>query len=273
MDIGSLTSNPLFNLFNGVIGILGVALAVYFYWKGRERFTLRYQVIERTIIERKLERRPFDLDGPITWGGVEVSERLLRSFILVQNSGNKLFEKSDLIETPLMQTSFDAKILDAKMVSCDDAGSQPLVVSIRDNLVSFSFEFLRPSEGIVLRVDHTGKPNELFVVCRTKQGGPIKKQGPAGALAFVLAALVLAPIIGSYIWPYLDEGFYKSVSKDAPWLAFGLCFSLGLASEFIAVGAVLLASVLYLLAMRKWRTLTASETFICLVLNLRGASV
>jgi hypothetical protein len=90
MDIGSLKSNPLFNLFNGVIGILGVALAVYFYWKGRERFTLRYQVIERTIIERKLERRPFDLDGPITWGRGR-SKREASSIIYL---GSKLWKQT-----------------------------------------------------------------------------------------------------------------------------------------------------------------------------------
>jgi hypothetical protein len=191
MGISELANNPLFSLFNGLVGFVGVALAVYFYFKAKERYTLSYKITERQLIKDS-SLRPFDMDVPLNWGGHDVT-RLTRSFIFIKNSGNKLIEGSDLSNAPSIQVLQDNKIIHAELVFSDDPGSQIIINAGTDNTRSLDFEFIRPADGCVIKVDHTGQSNEIFVECRTKPGGAIKKinDGPRAALALLMTLPVI----------------------------------------------------------------------------------
>jgi hypothetical protein len=203
MDIAALTNNPIFNLFNGLVGVIGVALAVYFYFRAKERYALSYKVTERQLIQAS-SLRPFDMDVPLSWGGREVA-RLTRSFILITNSGNKLIQKSDLTNSATVQVSQDSKIIDTAIIFSDDPGSQVLISGGSSSSSEINFEFIRPNDGCVIKVDHTGYLNEVFVEFSTKAGGSIKKinDGPRVALG-LLIGLPVTWLIGYIIAKYLD---------------------------------------------------------------------
>jgi hypothetical protein len=247
MGISELASNPLFNLFNGLVGFVGVALAVYFYFKAKERYTLSYKIAERQLIQAS-SLRPFDMDVPLSWGGHDVT-RLTRSFILIENSGNKLIERSDLASPPSIQVLQDDKIIHAELIFSDDPGSQIVIDVGTNNSRSLGFEFIRPADACVIKVDHTGQLNEVFVECRTKAGGAIKKinDGPRVAIGLLMAFPVLW-LVGYTVSEYVDfllpEPFDRaSISRyGGGWIQLYVSFVVGAVASFAALmGYVILA--------------------------------
>lgn len=216
MDIATLTAHPLFNLGNGVIGFVGVVLAFYFYFKGKERFALSYTVVEKMLIQPST-KLPFDLDVPLSWNGKQLT-RLTRTYILLKNTGNKLIERADIVGVPAVNVAASSQIIEADVVFSDDPGSQALINSGVTSARSFDFVFLRPSDAFIIRVDHTGALNELFVDCKTKAGGPIKKTNQTVRVFFgSVVGIILAIGLGNFIWR--NSEFPEFLQYNSPYNA------------------------------------------------------
>ncbi|VIO71257.1 hypothetical protein [Bradyrhizobium ivorense] len=276
MDLAALTSNPIFNLCNGLVGIVGVALAIYFYFKAKERYTLSYKVAERQLIQAS-SLRPFDMDVPLNWGGHDIT-RLTRSFILITNSGNKLVESSDISSVARIRVSDKSTIIEAKIVYADDPGSQILISGGDSSSRTLDFAFIREREGCIIKVDHTGFLNEVFVECRTKASGSIKKisDGPRAALT-LLVGLPTMWAIGSVILRYVDlplpEPFDRaSMATDAT-LQHVTPFLVGLLASVVVLFCYILLTMVVTYA--KTRTFVrpkrAAEIFTNIGINLKRA--
>jgi hypothetical protein len=177
MTIEQFATNPYVVVGSYVLAAAGVILAVVFYYKSKERIALRYFVSERVIV-RPPGTGYFDLDLPVSRNG-QVLSFLRRTYVRIQNVGNRLIEPKDIIGKPTIRV--DADILEAAVFMSDDPGSQ-VSLSAGEREREIGFEFLRPKDAFVVRIDHTGNRDQLFIDCRTKVGGPIDRPDPSSAM-------------------------------------------------------------------------------------------
>lgn len=241
MDFTWLANYAPLSIAANLAGVVGFGLAFFFYFRAKERFVLSYKVVEKLLIQPS-SRRPFDLDLPLSRNDQVVSQ-LTRTYILITNTGNKLIERGDIVGISSIQVSDKAEIIESELVFSDDPGSR---ASISGGSLgptrAFDFEFLRPKDGVIFKVDHTGALNELFIECKSKAGGPIRKTNQKFAAIFwptiVVAMMVL---VGYVIWQVanpLPEPFnYQSKHGDDPFIAIFSSFMLG----FTAVAGLALA--------------------------------
>jgi hypothetical protein len=214
--IEQIATNPWIVVGSYVVGVAGIVLACVFYYTQIEKFILSYEICERTLM-RVSESRPFDLDFPLVSKGREI-EQLTRSYVLITNVGNKLIELNDVVGGLAIKTiNEDAKVISAKIVGYDDPGSQ-VQIAAGDDVGELKFEFLRPEDGFIVKVDHTGSTNEVFVEGRTKIGGAIKRanSGAMGAFAFVLLVFTTGAIGGIAILS-LGSGWEKFLGAQSNW--------------------------------------------------------
>lgn len=269
VNLAALSSDPLFNLINFAIAVISVILAVYLYIRGLDRVTLQYQTTERTILEQRTDQRPFDPDivlphNPPGYG------RVTRSFILLTNSGNKLIETSDLSGNCYIQCGSNEHILSANIVFADDPASRPIIGEPTENKASFAFDFLRPKDGLIIKIDHTGKPNELFLSLRTKLGGPVQKgTNNITTLIFLFGLLLFFSAIGGlFIIPELS--FMKDITGDNLFMfvAGSVYFGIILTGAFLLLFVVALIAVQWLRGRNNRR---AAHVFFHIALNRKKA--
>jgi hypothetical protein len=245
----------------GVVGVLGLFFAVYFYFKGKERFSLRYDFVERAIIEQKNDRKPFDLDGPVVWNGFLITERLVRTYVFVRNSGNKLIEKSDVVGGATVQTHESAKIIDVQIIAMDDPACSLKISEPQGFSAQIDFEFFRPKEGAIFRVDHTGKQNQLFVSLKTKQGGPAKRV-PRAKVERNITVAVIATVsllgMGALAGP--NYGLISESNRD---FGYSIVF-LGL----LSLGVVAAANQVYNSKFMRYYKISTSRVFSLIIADL-----
>lgn len=249
MDLSWLANYPPLSIAANLTGVVGFGLAIFFYFRAKERFAISYKAAEKVLIQPSTSL-PFDLDVPLSWNGTPVA-RLTRTYILITNTGNKLIERNDIVGIPSIRVSDNSEIIESELVVSDDPGSRASISSgSLGPMRAFDFEFLRPSDGFILKVDHTGALNELFIECKSKAGGPIKKVNQTIRAVFWAILLVLGiELLGYAIWPYsnLPEPFsYQSSHTDAIEIVMA-SFLLG--SAFIALLVLAIALVSFLLSL------------------------
>jgi len=198
--IEKIATNPWVVVGSYIVGILGIVIVFVVYFVSKEKFAMTYQVCELTLLSP--EKRSFDMDLPILIEGQKLVQ-FTRSYVLIRNVGNKIIEPKDIVGSAAIKTINNASIIGAEIVGMDDPGSQVQIVAAgqTDNMRELSFEFLRAAEAFVVKIDHTGSTNELFVECNTKAGGAIRTprdDAPMEPFKFV-AMLALLGLIGPAI--------------------------------------------------------------------------
>jgi len=75
--------------------------------------------------------------------------------------------------------------------------------------------FLRPGDGFILKVDHTGGINEIYVDWKTKAGGPIKKESERKrVLSWFALSVIALGLFGNVVWrvtPFLNHAAVKDL--------------------------------------------------------------
>jgi len=198
--IEQIATNPWAIVASYILAILGFIAAFVFYYLSKEKFEMAYRVCERTLLSSK--NRWFDMDIPVLLDGRELIQ-FTRSYVLILNVGNKLIEPKDIVGSLAIKTINDASIIRAEVVGTDDPGSQAQIVAAgqMDGMRELRFDFLRPTDAFIVKIDHTGSTNELFLECNTKAGGAIRDpsaDAPMGAGRFT-ALLFLLGLIGGAI--------------------------------------------------------------------------
>jgi len=207
MDIAAFTNNPYFNLFNGVVGVVGVGLAFYFYFRSKESYQTSYNVAERVVVQPTERTLPFELDNPVEIDGRKITQ-LTRTYICIRNIGNKLIDGADIVGTSTIRSMSNSEIMSASVVFVEDAGSNPTLIRQSNSSVDIKFDFLRPNEGMIVRLDHLGLTNEVYLNLKTKHGGPISRE--SGRTARILVRTALATILVSGGGAFLPLFFSKS---------------------------------------------------------------
>ncbi|WP_036827672.1 hypothetical protein [Polaribacter sp. Hel1_85] len=149
----NITENIL-NIFSFIIGILGVILAIIFYYKGKKRKTPVYEISDFNIISDNLEKKVSDIS--ITYKQ-KLIKTLTVSKVVIWNSGNSTIQNSDIPETNRFRIhSFsNCEIYDFDIISKDDKDCLLELQKIKDG-IEIRFNYLEPQSGFIIKVIHSG---------------------------------------------------------------------------------------------------------------------
>lgn len=142
------------NWFGSVIGLIGLLLAVYQFFR-RHDANPGYQYSGQKLISSSGGLLPNEVS--VLYDGVEVNEISL-THIVFWNQGNSSIRGTDIAENfPLSFTFTDGRILKAEIIKVTRDPIQPKLHvdnSTPSTLVT-SFSFLDPGDGYLMKVLHT----------------------------------------------------------------------------------------------------------------------
>jgi hypothetical protein len=188
--ITSLLSNPI-GTGELVIGVTGIVLATFFYYRGRKGKKPRYEITSYNII-RDFEAESFPLE--ILYSGQRV-ENVTVSKVAFWNAGEETLNEADVASAdPLtFQVTSGCKILDAKIISTKNESNKMGLEKLGESCYRLKFEFMDKDEGAVVQLVHTGKSSDDVCVCGTIKGAghpKTRQRSPTGITVAMLFLLI-----------------------------------------------------------------------------------
>lgn len=146
-------------LVGTALGFIGVALAVYFYFKSKQVARLALQSEEIAVVGSATSA--FDQHLEIRFGG-EIVQRVTKTRAIIWNSGNMTIEGSRIAESdPLRAVVGDqSQILKVELVH-QSRPVNDVKFTIDKGQAHFSFDFLDQNDGFVVEFIHSGTRREL----------------------------------------------------------------------------------------------------------------
>ncbi|GIO34662.1 MULTISPECIES: hypothetical protein [Paenibacillus] len=141
--------------FGTLIGIVGILVSIYFYRKDKIGARLDYQMAELKILDHNnlaLGMTVNYFDKPIT--------RLIKTQIVIWNSGQKTIDGNEIVIDDQLKFSFDSsEVLSCNIVLPSREINKCVVKKDEMYLNSFyfNFDFLDPKDGAVIEILHTGE--------------------------------------------------------------------------------------------------------------------
>ena len=137
------------------VGIVGITLAVFFYWRSQIASVITIQSHDMSMIGD---------DPAVFTDGVEVRyrdtpvPRITSSTVWMWNAGRKTVERSKIVPRDPLQLRFDGKILNVRIrkVTRDVLCFTAHASAKANGMVRLGFDFLDPGDGCVFKVLHTG---------------------------------------------------------------------------------------------------------------------
>jgi hypothetical protein len=139
-----------------MLGIAGLIYAVYTYRKSKigKRLTSTRESIE--IIDPDNESSE---KIEITYEGIKVP-RVIKSKIILWNSGNKTIDGNDNVEKDPIRVEFGSedRIISSSIIkTTNQSNGAELNVKEDKRILFFSFDYLDPKDGVCIEVIHTEK--------------------------------------------------------------------------------------------------------------------
>ncbi|MCE7798439.1 hypothetical protein LWE61_18020 [Sphingobium sufflavum] len=213
-------------LVGTVLGFIGVALAVYFYFKSKQVARLALQSEEIAVVGSATSA--FDQHLEIRFGG-EIVQRVTKTRAIIWNSGNTTIEGSRIADAdPLRAVVGEgSQILKVELVR-QSRPVNDVKFTIDRRQVFFNFDFLDQNDGFVVEFIHSGMRRELewFGTLRGIPEGlsTFNSRNPIERLALHLPKKVLrtvgvaAPLIAALAGALMAAGglFSDHLGKLAP---------------------------------------------------------
>jgi hypothetical protein len=195
-----------------VLGVVGIALAIYFYTRTKPSRRILYQTGGVKLIGEHGE-----LPNEVTVSFREVPVRALTtSTIVVWNGGNITIDGDSIVRTDPLRFCFgtEAHILSTEVVKTSrDVVRFTLVTDADRTAALLGFDFLDPSDGAVLKILHTGgevhgepkgtiKGMPLGLLDAGSVIPPERKRGRRGVVTFIRhrkAVSIITVVIGALV--------------------------------------------------------------------------
>lgn len=141
--------------------IIAIALAVFLYFKAKQKKGLSYYISNNLLIDRSNTENPDQIE--IFFLGTKV-DKLYKTLIYIWNSGNQIIKKNELnTKDPFrLEIENNKEILSIKIIK-----STRDVIDFNtysENSVNFhkvNFDYLDPNDGAVIEVLHNGSIDDL----------------------------------------------------------------------------------------------------------------
>lgn len=193
---------------SGLFGVLGVVLAIYFYFAGKKEKAPVYTYKSVNLIGLRPEL-PEDIQ--ILHKGVSVP-RVCRTKILFWNRGRATIDGNDIVERVTIKFPQDVRILREPVVETVSRDPIRFVASFSGNVIYLDFAFLDKDDGALIEVLHTGDDESKMEVEGTIKGARqgvkysevvtrIRRRDYVGASLLSLLAAVALLLAFIYIEP------------------------------------------------------------------------
>lgn len=153
--------------FGSLLGLAGILLSLYFYLKGKIGARLDYQMAEVKILDHNNLAEGME----VTFFNKPI-EKLVRTQVVIWNSGRKTIEGNKIVSSDPLRLFFD----NSEVLSCNTAFYSREINKCAvfkdegsNDTIIFKFDFLDPQDGVVIDILHTGKET-----CLPKFHGNIK---------------------------------------------------------------------------------------------------
>ena len=146
------------------IGILGIAIALFAYFKPRKRLKFAYQ----TTSTRYFAQEDYALPSEVvmTFKGDNV-ERLSKSTTIFWNAGTDVLRGEDIVQSDPIRIGLEpsARILSHTVCGSTKDTNQVQVYSVEDapHMLVLSYDYLDPKDGFVLEIMHDSKHRKPWV--------------------------------------------------------------------------------------------------------------
>jgi hypothetical protein len=180
--------NPWFQLSGFAVGVVGLAIAILIYALSRRYKRIWYDIRSFALVERERSTVP----------GLQVTfekkpvDALTISKACIWNSGNEALRHGDFAPTQplLIEVGNKAQILEASIVQTSSKSCQCEIERAGGNSYAIKFDFLDPSDGLVVQVAHTGTASEdVNVTGHIVGGGKISRPRPLEILRPIKSVL------------------------------------------------------------------------------------
>ena len=154
------------------IAILSFIYAIVCQQKNKERKEFSYSLKSNSLIRGKKSK--FEKLA-ITYDGKEI-DSLCTSKFVIWNSGNKILNHSDMVESKelTISVSDECRILDVEIITCSERTNQFNVKIENEKAVKIFFEYADKKDGIVIQIIHTGTSDDIHIDCKIKGGKTIR---------------------------------------------------------------------------------------------------
>ncbi len=164
MTLESLASNPIVTLGSFTLAVLGVVLAIVFYFKAQKNKTPCFEKTSNTIIEGLHN----SLDGlEVRYKG-STQERITVTKLAFWNDGKDTIDKTDLVEKDPVRVTIPEGIdvLDIQIINVSVESNS---VSIQKNeevpySYTLNFDFLDYEDYFVIQIIHNGASSEQLKI-------------------------------------------------------------------------------------------------------------
>lgn len=226
-------TNPWLSIVSFIIAVLGVALAIIFYVKGKKVkspcYTLRSNNLVRDVVSRiePLEMR---------YSGQQI-KNLTITKIAFWNAGRDTINNQDVASAdPLtVHVKEGYKILDTKILYEKNPTNQFSITTSEDrSYIALQFEYVDKGEGAVIQLIHTGISHEDIELLGTIKGAgkPTFKYSPTQRRHIAMMASFLTLILGvtsGYLLADIPTPF------SAVAVIIGLTISVGLVTALLKI--------------------------------------
>jgi len=158
--LNTIASNPLVNLGGFIFGVLGVVLAVIFYFRGRQVLGLKYEAKSFDLITAKISQLP----GFAATYKNRPLENLTASRLAIWNSGTTVVSAENIAPNDKIRISLpeDAEFLNATVTFASSLATN-VTVSLEGSRheAIVHFDYLSPRDGCVISFLHTGKADSV----------------------------------------------------------------------------------------------------------------
>lgn len=152
----------LFNILSIITGIIGIILAIVFYFKSRKAKIPLYALKSFNLLNRELLKIN---DIKIKYKGIEL-KNLTASKFGFWNGGKDAIYKDDIpINSPLtIKTNKDVLIYGAEIIYTSDESNQiKFQLDLERNEIYIYFEYLDYSQGAIINILHSGYYADLLI--------------------------------------------------------------------------------------------------------------
>lgn len=220
-----------------LVGLLGLAFAVYTWIFGRKKKEISYAVESFELIKKKKSTVP---KLKLLFDNQEI-ESLTVTKIRLWNSGNDAIRRTDIVEDkPLVISAKGTiEILEIQVEKMSDE-SNHFSVEMKDRIPIIDFKYMNKKEGAVLQVYHTGPADGFALDCKIIGGSKPKNRGVSDikiidSLFFIVAACaIIAAIVGISVVAAANGAIPFDIGNSVMAI-FTLIQILGLISAFLVL--------------------------------------
>jgi len=211
-----------------IIGIIGIILTVYFYFRAKEKPLPSYAIVKNVLIHPR--QAQFSEKLQIRYDG-NVVPSVLKVVAFFWNRGRKTLDRNDIVPSDPIRLHFTggptSKILDVRSPwTTRDAVGAKISRQENENSIELSFEFLDQGDGFALEVLYSGDDSTEIVLTGTVKGVPkgverlYVSPSPYGRSWYednTLTVLdILFVILGTIFWGVLGFITIVAIHQSAP---------------------------------------------------------